>query len=96
MIKDMRYAAGASCVAMRLNAARMPKLWAQLRGQKAQAVRPAIGLWRISPASEAPGSVGQMSRGNNMGVFEWSYITNSVGGEEVEAASRFELHTFSI
>ncbi|XP_056435618.1 kelch-like protein 41a [Gadus chalcogrammus] len=26
MIKDMRYAAGASCVAMRLNAARMPKL----------------------------------------------------------------------
>ena len=27
---------------------------------------------------------------------EWTYITNSVGGEEVKAASRFELHTFPI
>lgn len=26
MIREMRYAAGASCVSMRLNAARMPKL----------------------------------------------------------------------
>ena len=26
MLREMRYAAGASCVSMRLNAARMPKL----------------------------------------------------------------------
>ena len=28
------------------------------------------------------------------GVFEWPYITNSVSGQEVKAASRFELHTW--
>jgi hypothetical protein len=41
------------------------------------------------------GSLGQMSV-KQQGVFEWSYITNSVGGEEVKAASRFKLHPFSI
>ena len=33
-------------------------------------------LWRISPASEPPGSLGQMSMGYNRG-FEWSYMTIS-------------------
>lgn len=27
MLREMRYAAGSSCVSMRLNVARMPKLW---------------------------------------------------------------------
>lgn len=33
MLREMRYASGASCVSIRLNAARMPKLWKQNQNQ---------------------------------------------------------------
>ena len=46
-------------------------------------------------ASEPPGSLGQIFLGNNMGFFN-DRTKQSLGGEEVKAASRFELHTFSI
>ena len=37
---------------------------------------PPIDLWRISPASEAPGSLGQMSKGNNTGFLSDRTVNN--------------------